>query len=304
MNLSVDIGGLTLRNPVMNASGTFGLYEYKDLIDFSKIGAVVAKSVTLNPRQGNPPPRIVETESGILNAVGIQNKGVRDFSENIVPKMQKLDVPFIASISSLTTSDYGKCIKILEEAKGIDAYEINVSCPNLEDGGKAFGMSKDKTYEVVKNVKSVSTRPIIVKLSPNVTDIVEIAKSAVSAGADALTVANTYIGMAVDLNTGKPSLGNTIGGYSGAAIKPLTMRLVYAVHKSIPDVPIIASGGIVTYKDALEYLMVGATAVQVGTANFTKPDIMEDIVDQIISFMDKRGIKDINNFIGSLREEW
>lgn len=304
MNLSVDIGGLTLRNPVMNASGTFGLYEYKDLIDFSKIGAVVAKSVTLNPRQGNPPPRIVETESGILNAVGIQNKGVRDFSENIVPKMQKLDVPFIASISSLTTSDYGKCIKILEEAKGIDAYEINVSCPNLEDGGKAFGMSKDKTYEVVKNVKSVSTRPIIVKLSPNVTDIVEIAKSAVYAGADALTVANTYIGMAVDLNTGKPSLGNTIGGYSGAAIKPLTMRLVYAVHKSIPDVPIIASGGIVTYKDALEYLMVGATAVQVGTANFTKPDIMEDIVDQIISFMDKRGIKDINNFIGSLREEW
>ncbi|HBM76086.1 MAG TPA: dihydroorotate dehydrogenase, partial [Clostridiaceae bacterium] len=257
MNLSVNIGSLKLRNPVMNASGTFGLYDYKDVIDFSKLGAVVSKSVTLDPRQGNPPPRIAEVQSGILNAVGIQNDGALDFVKNKLPKMKDIDVNLIVSVSNLKVADYKKSTEILESANGIAAYEVNVSCPNLETGGTAFGMSCQETYNVVKSVKDVATRPVIVKLSPNVTDIVEIAKYAVDAGADALTVANTYIGMAVDLKTRRPKLGNITGGLSGPAIKPLTMRLVYAIKKAI-DIPIIASGGIMTAEDALEYLMIGA----------------------------------------------
>jgi dihydroorotate dehydrogenase (NAD+) catalytic subunit len=299
MNLSVNIGSLKLRNPVMNASGTFGLYDYKDVIDFSKLGAVVSKSVTLNPRQGNPPPRIAEVQSGILNAVGIQNDGALDFVKNKLPKMKDTDVNLIVSISNLKVADYKKSTEILESANGIAAYEVNVSCPNLETGGLAFGMSGQETYNVVKNVKDVATRPVIVKLSPNVTNIVEIAKCAVDAGADALTVANTYIGMAVDLKTRKPKLGNITGGLSGPAIKPLTMRLVYAIKKAI-DIPIIASGGIMTAEDALEYLMIGASAVQVGTMNFTRPDIMIDIIEGIKKFMLNEKIQDINDFIGSL----
>ena len=299
MNLSVNIGSLKLRNPVMNASGTFGLYDYKDVIDFSKLGAVVSKSVTLDPRQGNPPPRIAEVQSGILNAVGIQNDGALDFVKNKLPKMKDIDVNLIVSVSNLKVADYKKSTEILESANGIAAYEVNVSCPNLETGGTAFGMSCQETYNVVKSVKDVATRPVIVKLSPNVTDIVEIAKYAVDAGADALTVANTYIGMAVDLKTRRPKLGNITGGLSGPAIKPLTMRLVYAIKKAI-DIPIIASGGIMTAEDALEYLMIGASAVQVGTMNFTRPDIMIDIIEGIKKFMLNEKIQDINDFIGSL----
>lgn len=299
MNLSVNIGSLKLRNPVMNASGTFGLYDYKDVIDFSKLGAVVSKSVTLDPRQGNLPPRIAEVQSGILNAVGIQNDGALDFVKNKLPKMKDIDVNLIVSVSNLKVADYKKSTEILESANGIAAYEVNVSCPNLETGGTAFGMSCQETYNVVKSVKDVATRPVIVKLSPNVTDIVEIAKYAVDAGADALTVANTYIGMAVDLKTRRPKLGNITGGLSGPAIKPLTMRLVYAIKKAI-DIPIIASGGIMTAEDALEYLMIGASAVQVGTMNFTRPDIMIDIIEGIKKFMLNEKIQDINDFIGSL----
>jgi len=300
MNLSVSLGPLKLKNPVMNASGTFGLYDYKDHIDFTKIGAVVAKSITLNPRQGNPPPRITEVEGGVINAVGIQNDGVKDFIENKLPKMREIDVDIIVSIANLAIRDFKTSAEMLEGAEGIAAYEINISCPNMEAGGRAFGMSADQTYEVVKTVREVTKRPLIVKLSPNVTDIVEIAKAAVSGGADALTVANTYIGMAVDLKNRKPILGNVIGGLSGAAIKPITLRLVHTIRRAM-DVPIIASGGIFTPEDALEYLMVGATAVQVGTANFVKPDIMVDIVDGIERFMLQEQIEDINDFIGSLK---
>lgn len=300
MNLSVKIGDLELRNPVMNASGTFGLSDYSHLIDFSKIGAVVAKSVTLNPRQGNKPPRVTEVQSGLLNAVGIQNAGVVDFVENKLPKMKDHDVKLIVSISNMATADYRTSTEILEKTDGIAAYEVNVSCPNLEAGGKAFGMSSFDTYKVVRNVKDVATKPVIVKLSPNVTDIVSIAKAAVEAGADGLTVANTFIGMAVDLESGKPILGNVLGGMSGPAVKPLTMRLVHVIRRAM-DIPIIASGGIYNYRDALEFMMVGATAVQIGSANFIKPDIMEDIVGGIEDFMAAKGIGDINDFIGSLK---
>lgn len=300
MNTSIRIGSLKLRNPVMNASGTFGLDEYEKYIDFSKIGALVSKSVTLNPRTGNPPPRIMEVEGGILNCVGIENKGVIDFVKNKIPKLRGIDTNVIVSVANSSIDDYKTSVEILEKSKEISAYELNISCPNIAAEGRTFGMSADLTYKVVKAVKNVSTKPVIVKLTPNVTDIVEIAEAAVKAGADALTVANTYIGMAVDLEKRKALLGNTIGGFSGASIKPLTLRLVYSIKKKV-DIPIIACGGIFTTEDALEYLLVGACAVQVGTANFTKPDIMEDIALGIKNFMMKEKIEDINDFIGSIK---
>lgn len=300
MNLSVNIGGLKLRNPIMNASGTFGLSDYSRYIDFSKIGALVAKSITLNPRRGNKPPRIAEVQSGIINSVGIQNDGTMDFVKNKLPEMKKFDVPLIVSVSNLSVSDYKASVEILEKEDGIAAYEINVSCPNLKMGGKAFGMSADDTYNVTGYVKDVTAKPVIVKLSPNVTDIVEIAKAACEAGADALTVANTYTAMAVNLKIKKPMLSNVTGGLSGAAIKPITMRLVYEIKKSL-DIPVIACGGVYNAQDALEYLMLGASAVQVGTANFRKPDIMIDIIDGIKDYMIKENINDINDFIGSIK---
>ncbi|WP_416175639.1 dihydroorotate dehydrogenase [Clostridium sp.] len=300
MNTSIKIGSLKLRNPVMNASGTFGMEEYKKYIDFSRIGALVPKSVTLNSRTGNKPPRITEVEGGILNCVGIENKGVIDFIQNKIPKIKSIDTNIIVSVANNSIDEYKTSVEILEKSTGISAYELNISCPNIAEEGKAFGMSADATYKVVKSVRDISTKPIIVKLTPNVTDIIEIAEAAVKAGADALTVANTYIGMAVDLESRKAILGNTIGGFSGASIKPLTLRLVYSIKKKL-DIPVIGCGGIFTAEDALEYLLVGACAVQVGTANFTKPDIMEDIVSGIENFMIEKNIEDINDFIGTIK---
>ncbi|MCG0276250.1 MAG: dihydroorotate dehydrogenase [Thermosediminibacteraceae bacterium] len=300
MNLSVEIAGLKLKNPVMNASGTFGLSEYADFLDLNLLGAVVAKSVTLNPREGNPPPRIVETTCGAINSVGIQNEGAEDFVKNKAPAMKKFDTVFIASIAGLTVDEYAKVTDILERAENIHAYEVNVSCPNIEAGGKAFGMYERSTYEVVRAVRDRTKKPVIVKLSPNVTDIVAVAKAAVEGGADALTVANTYLAMAVDIETGRPILGNVLGGFSGPAIKPITLRMVYQVVNAV-DIPVIASGGISCGRDALEYLLVGAKAVQVGLMNFSRPDIMLCIIDEIKTFMERKGIKDINDYIGSLK---
>jgi dihydroorotate dehydrogenase (NAD+) catalytic subunit len=285
----------------MNGSGTFGTAPYGEHIDFSRIGAVVAKSVTQNPRQGNPPPRIAEVRSGVLNAVGIQNAGVREFIERKLPEMRAFDVPLIVSVSNTMLDDFGRSVALLEQADGIAAYEINVSCPNLECGGRAFGMSPDDTRRVAESVRREvrSSRPVIVKLTPNVTDIVEIAKAAADGGADALTVANTYIGMAVDLRTRRPVLGNTFGGVSGPAIKPLTMRHVFNVSRAVP-LPVIASGGICSAEDALEYLMAGATAVQAGSANFSDPAIMERIVDGIAAYLSAEKIASLSAFIGSI----
>lgn len=299
MNMEVNIAGIKLKNPVMNASGTFGLADYAEYVDLDRLGAVVAKSVTLNPRQGNPPPRIVETACGSINSVGIQNDGARNFIEEKLPPMSKFNVPLIASIAGLTVEEFGKVTAVLEKGDGIAAYEINISCPNIEAGGKAFGMFSRETYRVTREVKDIATRPVIVKLSPNVTDIVEIAGAAADGGADALTIANTYLAIAVDVNTGRPVLGNVLGGLSGPAIKPITQRLVYEVRRAM-DIPIIASGGIATCKDALEYLMIGANAVQVGLMNLSKPDIMIDIIEGMKEFLSERGICDIREFIGSL----
>ncbi|TZE82410.1 dihydroorotate dehydrogenase [Calorimonas adulescens] len=299
MNTSVEISGMRLKNPVMNASGTFNPADYEEYIDIGRLGAVVAKSVTLNPRHGNPPPRIVETACGAINSVGIQNDGAENFIAEKLPSMRKFNVPLIASIAGLTVEEYGLVTDIMENGEGIAGYEVNISCPNIEAGGKAFGMFEEYTYKVTRTVKDRATRPVIVKLSPNVADIVKIAKAATDGGADALTIANTYLALAVDIDTGKPLLGNVLGGLSGPAIKPITLRLVYEVRKAL-DIPIIASGGIATYRDALEYLMVGADAVQVGLMNFNKPDIMIDIIDGIEKFLEAKRIEDINDFIGSL----
>jgi len=299
MNTSVEISGMRLKNPVMNASGTFNPADYEEYIDIGRLGAVVAKSVTLNPRYGNPPPRIVETACGAINSVGIQNDGAENFIAEKLPSMRKFNVPLIASIAGLTVEEYGLVTDIMENGEGIAGYEVNISCPNIEAGGKAFGMFEEYTYKVTRTVKDRATRPVIVKLSPNVADIVKIAKAAIDGGADALTIANTYLALAVDIDTGKPLLGNVLGGLSGPAIKPITLRLVYEVRKAL-DIPIIASGGIATYRDALEYLMVGADAVQVGLMNFNKPDIMIDIIDGIEKFLEAKRIEDINDFIGSL----
>ena len=303
VKLEVKIGGLSLRNPVMNASGTFGTYEYAEHIDFSRIGAVVPKSVTLNPRAGNATPRITEVFGGVINAVGIQNTGIHDFVENKLPEMRGIKAPLIVSVSNTAVKDFETSVRLLEDAEGISAYEINISCPNLEKDGCAFGFSEADTAAVVRTVRGAmsTNRPVIVKLSPNVTDIVQIARAAADSGADALTIANTYLGMVVDLNTRGAVLGNKIGGVSGAAIKPLTMRRVYSVCKALP-IPVIASGGICSARDALEYLMVGARAVQVGTANFTNPAIMEDIVSGIEKWLVDNGISDVNDFIGTIRD--
>jgi dihydroorotate dehydrogenase (NAD+) catalytic subunit len=301
VNLEVKIGSLSLRNPVMNASGTLGTYEYSEYIDFSRIGAVVPKSVTLNPRTGNKTPRITEVFGGVINAVGIQNTGVHDFVENKLPKMIGIKAPIIVSLSNVTIKDFETSIRVLENAEGISAYEINISCPNIEKDGGAFGFYESDTAAVICTIRKAmkTNRPVIVKLSPNVTDIVKIARAASNSGADALTIANTYLGMVVDLNTRRPVLGNKFGGVSGAAIKPLTMRRVYSVCKEL-RIPVIAAGGICSGKDALEYLMVGAKAVQVGTANFTNPAIMEDIVREIEDWLDNHGITNINDFIGTI----
>lgn len=300
MNMEVNIAGIKLKNPVMNASGTFGLADYAEYVDLNRLGAVVAKSVTLNPRQGNPPPRIVETACGSINSVGIQNDGAKNFIEEKLPPMRNFNVPLIASIAGLTVEEFGKVAAILEKGDGIAAYEINISCPNIEAGGKAFGMFSHETYRVTRTVKDIATRPVIVKLSPNVTDIVEVAKAAADGGADALTIANTYLALAVDIDTGRPILGNVLGGLSGPAIKPITQRLVYEVRRAM-DIPIIASGGIATCKDAMEYLMIGANAVQVGLMNFNRPDIMTGIIEDMEKYMEERHIEDINEFIGSLK---
>jgi dihydroorotate dehydrogenase (NAD+) catalytic subunit len=303
VNLEVKISSLLLRNPVMNASGTFGVSEYSEYIDFSRIGAVIPKSITLNPRAGNKTPRITEVFGGVINAVGIQNTGVNDFVENKLPEMLGIKAPIIVSLSNVAVKDFETSIRILENSEGISAYEINISCPNIERDGNAFGFSEIDTAAVVCTVRKAmkTNRPVIVKLSPNVTDIVQIARAASNSGADAITIANTYLGMAVDLNTRKPVLGNKFGGVSGAAIKPLTMRRVYNVCKAL-KIPVIACGGICSAQDALEYLMVGARAVQVGTANFTNPAIMEDIVSGIENWLENNGISNINDFIGTIQD--
>lgn len=301
-DLSVEICGLRLQNPIMPSSGSFGLPGYEEYMDLNVLGALVAKSITLHPRPGNPPPRIAETPAGMLNAVGIQNRGVKWFIENDLPKLRHFSPPLIVSIAGTKVEDFAQAAELLEKEEGIAAYEINVSCPNMEAGGRAFGMSAAATQAVVASVKKHTRRPLFTKLTPNVTDIVEIAQAAVEAGSDGLTLINTLLGMAVDVRRRRPLLANILGGLSGPAIKPVALRCVYQVAQAV-KVPIIGVGGIASAADVLEFLLAGASAVQVGTANIVDPYIMPKIIADLEKCLAENGAASVREYIGALRAD-
>jgi dihydroorotate dehydrogenase (NAD+) catalytic subunit len=300
-NLSVEIGRLRLRNPVMTASGTFGYgEEYAPYVDLSRLGAIVVKGLSLKPRMGNPPPRIVETPCGMLNAVGLQNVGVNAFIREKLPLLTQFDLPVIANIFGESVEEYVKVAEILSQASGVHALEVNISCPNVKKGGIAFGANPDMAADVTRRVKASTDLPVIVKLTPNVTDIAEIAESVEAAGADAISLINTITGMSVDIERRVPHLRNITGGLSGSAIKPVALRMVWQVIQRV-SVPVIGLGGIMTARDALEFLIVGARAVQVGTAHFIHPHAAIDILEGIEDYLEQHQFDDINQLIGTLK---
>ena len=278
-NLSTSVGSLRLRNPIIAACGTFGYgIEFAHLVDLNALGAFVVKGLSREPIEGAPAPRIIETPSGMLNAIGLQNVGVRAFVAEKLPVLRKYDTPAIANVFGYTLEDYVEVIRILEDADGLAGYELNISCPNVKKGGMQFGCDPCLVSEVVDAARQAAKRPLWVKLTPLVTDIGLIARSAAEAGADALVVANTYPAMAIDFRTGKSRLGSPTGGLSGPAIKPITLKLVWEVRKAV-EIPIIGLGGVERVGDVLDYLSVGASAVQVGTANFTDPTVTQRLVN-------------------------
>ena len=299
MNLSVKIGNLELKNPVMGASGTFGFgREYEDFLDVNEIGAIVTKGVTPKPRAGNPGVRIAETPSGMLNCIGLENPGVDAFIYDILPKIKKYDTAVIVNISAGSVEEYAEMAWRLD-IDGVDAVEVNISCPNVKEGGIVFG-TDPKAAAVTHAVKTHTKKTVIVKLSPNVTDIVQMAKAVEEAGADAISMINTLTGMAIDINTRKPLLGNITGGLSGPAVKPVALRMVWQVAKAV-NIPIIGMGGIASAEDAIEFLLAGATAVAVGAHNFIDPSALKVIADGIAEYMQKHNIEDVNELVGALQ---
>lgn len=301
VNLAVDIGSLKIKNPVMTASGTFGYgEEYADYVDLNRLGAIVVKGLSLKPRLGNPPPRIMETAGGMLNAVGLQNIGVDVFIEEKLPFLQKHDVAVIANIYGESYLEYQKVARKLSSVKGVHALEVNVSCPNVKKGGLSFGADPKAAAEVTRRVKGETNLPVIVKLTPNVTDIAAIAQAVEKAGADAVSLINTLAGMSVDLKTRMSHLKNITGGLSGPAIKPVALRMVWQVVKRV-SIPVIGIGGIMNAEDALEFLILGAKAVQIGTANFINPRATLNIIDGIQNYLIDNKIEDINEIIGTFK---
>jgi len=299
INLKVSIGKLKLKNPVMTASGTFGYgREYSEFFDISRLGAVVVKGLSLKPRQGNPPPRIVETASGMLNSIGLQNIGIDSFIDNELPFLKKIKTPVIVNFFGDSIAEYKEAAAKLGATKGIHALEMNISCPNKKAGWSIFGTDPKVTSKVVKAVRKATDLPLIVKLSPNVTDIGLMAKTAEDAGADALSAINTLTGMAIDIRTRKPKLANIIGGLSGPAIKPVALKMVWECYKSV-KIPIIGMGGITTAEDAIEFILAGASAIAVGTGNFINPAITMEILEGIASFMEEEGISSLKQIIGT-----
>ena len=299
--MAVKIGRLKLNNPVMTASGTFGYgEEYADYIDLNKLGAIVVKGLSLKPRLGNPPPRIMETTGGMLNAVGLQNIGVDAFIEEKMPFLRQYDAKIVANIYGETYDDYKKVARKLSSTKGLHALEVNISCPNVKNGGLSFGSDPEVAARVTRIVKDETPLPVIVKLTPNVTDIAAIAEAVEKAGADAVSLINTLTGMSVDLKTRRPHLRNITGGLSGPAIKPVALRMVWQVAQRV-SIPVIGLGGIMTAEDALEFLIVGARAVQIGTANFVNPQATMEIVEGIRNYLVVNKIKDINEIIGTFK---
>ncbi len=299
VDLSVTLGALRLSNPILAASGTFGYgIEFADVVDLNRLGGIVVKGLSLEPMEGAPPPRLCETPSGMLNAVGLQNIGVRAFVTEKLPKLRQYRTPVIANVFGHTTDEYVEVIRVLEGAEGLAAYELNISCPNVKRGGLQYGSDPGLAGEVVEAARKAAKRPLWVKLSPNVTDITAIARAAESAGADALTVANTYPAMSVDFQTRKSRLGNPTGGLSGPAIRPITLKLVYEVSRAV-QIPVIGLGGISSAEDILEYLVVGATAVQVGTAGFWDPRALQRLVEGLPKACSELKVSNINDLRGS-----
>jgi dihydroorotate dehydrogenase (NAD+) catalytic subunit len=299
-DLAVAIGGLTLKNPVMTASGTFGYgEEYAPFVDLNRLGAVVVKGLSLEPRSGNPPPRIMETPSGMLNAVGLQNIGVRAFIADKLPSLRRYDTAVIANIFGETVDEYRRVAEIISTTEGIHAIEVNISCPNVKRGGISFGATPEAAAEVTRMVRNETDLPLIVKLTPNVTDITKIALAAEAAGADALSLINTLTGMSVDIERRRPHLANVTGGLSGPAIRPIAIRMVWQVIRAV-KIPVIGIGGIMTASDALEFLITGARAIEIGTANFIRPAATTEILDGIIDYLLRHKIARIADLIGSL----
>ena len=298
--MSVNIGKLHMKNPVMTASGTFGYgEEYADFMDISRIGGIIVKGTTLHKREGNPYPRMAETPSGMLNAVGLQNKGVHYFVEHIYPRIKDIQTCMIVNVSGSTIDDYMKTAEIINELVNIPAIELNISCPNVKQGGMAFGITPQGAEEVVKAVRSVYKKTLIVKLSPNVTDITEIARSVESAGADSVSLINTLLGMAIDAERKRPVLSTITGGMSGAAVKPIALRMVWQVANAV-KIPVIGLGGIMNWKDAVEFMLAGASAIQIGTANFIDPCVTLKVIDGINDYLERHGYKSAKDIIGAL----
>ncbi len=299
-DLSVNIGNLKLSNPVMTASGTFGYgKEFEDFVDLEKIGGIIVKGTTLHRREGNPYPRMAETPMGMLNAVGLQNKGVDYFIEQIYPQIKDIRTNMIVNVSGSAIEDYVQTAEKINELEAIPAIELNISCPNVKQGGMAFGVTAKGAGEVVKAVREVYKKTLIVKLSPNVTDITEIARAAEASGADSVSLINTLLGMAIDAEKRVPLLSTVTGGMSGAAVKPIALRMVWQVSKAV-NIPVIGLGGIMNWKDAVEFLLTGASAIQIGTANFIDPAITVKVAEGINDYLDRHGFTSVKDIVGGL----
>ncbi|RLC32890.1 MAG: dihydroorotate dehydrogenase [Deltaproteobacteria bacterium] len=299
-SLEVTLGALSFSNPVLTASGTFGYgSEFADAVDLDRLGGIVVKGISLQPSDGNPPPRIVETACGMLNSIGLENVGVDDFAANKLPFLKSLSCRCIVNVYGKTVEEYAILAERLDCLDGVDAIELNISCPNVKAGGMAFGVDPAAAAAVVSGARSRTGKHLMVKLSPNVSDITLIAKSVQDAGADSISLINTLAGMAIDINTRRPRLANIIGGLSGPAVKPVALRMVWETARAV-EVPVVGIGGIMNAEDALEFLVAGASAVQVGTANFINPSVTMEILDGIEAFLDANGISSVTEIIGSL----
>ena len=299
VNLSVNLGGLAMKNPVTTASGTFAAgMEYSDFVDVSALGAVTTKGVSLNGWEGNASPRIAEVPSGMLNSIGLQNPGVAHLKSEELPWLREQGATTIVNVSGHSFDEYVQVIEALEEAP-VDAYEVNISCPNVDAGGMTLGTHVPSVEKVVSLCREATSRPLIVKLTPNVTDITEIARAAEASGADAISLINTLLGMAIDAKRRRPVLARVVGGFSGPDVKPVALRMVWQCSKAV-SVPILGMGGVTTGTDAVEFMLAGATAVAVGTANFMNPQATVDVIDGIIDYCEKQGVNDVNDLIGAL----
>ena len=299
-DLSVKIGELQMKNPVMTASGTFGYgEEYADFVDLTQIGGIIVKGTTLHPREGNPYPRMAETPQGMLNAVGLQNKGVHYFVEHIYPHIKDIGTNMIVNVSGSAIEDYAETASIIDGLDRIPAIELNISCPNVKQGGMAFGVTARGAEEVVSAVRKVYHKTLIVKLSPNVTDITEIARAAEAGGADSVSLINTLLGMAIDAERRRPLLSTVTGGMSGAAVKPIALRMVWQVARAV-KIPVIGLGGIMNARDAVEFLLAGASAIQIGTANFIDPCVTVRVAEGINDYLERHGFKSVREIIGAL----